>query len=60
MQHDSGLSRIDLDMAQLVAAICRRFGADRRAGRPTAIGDYLGEVPEPIRPTLRAELEAHR
>ena len=58
MQHDSGLSRIDLDMAQRVAAICRRFGADRRAGRPTAIGDYLGEVPEPIRPTLLAELEA--
>jgi hypothetical protein len=58
MEHDSGLSRIDLDMAQRVAAICHRFGADRRAGRPMVIGDYLGEVPEPIRPTLRAELEA--
>jgi Protein kinase domain len=58
MQHDSGLSGIDLDMGRRVAAICRRFGADRRAGRATAISDYLGEVPEPIRPTLRAELEA--
>jgi hypothetical protein len=58
MQHDSGLSGIDLDMGRRVAAICGRFGADRRAGRPTAISDYLGEVPEPIRPALRTELEA--
>jgi hypothetical protein len=58
MQHDSGLSGIDLDMGRRVAAICLRFTADWRAGRPSAISDYLGEVPEPIRPALRTELEA--
>jgi eukaryotic-like serine/threonine-protein kinase len=48
----------EVALARHVDAICRRFEADRRAGRIPAISDYLGEVAEEGQGTLRAELEA--
>jgi WD40 repeat protein/predicted Ser/Thr protein kinase len=56
-QTGEGMDALDLDVARRIDAACRRFEADWRAGRSPAIGDYLGEVPEPGRPALEAELE---
>jgi eukaryotic-like serine/threonine-protein kinase len=55
---DFDLSGLELDLARRIDALCRRFEAAWRAGESPAIGDYLGEVPEPGRPALRIELEA--
>ena len=49
---------LDIDLARRIDAICRRFEADRRAGKSGAIGDYLAEVAEEGRLALRIELEA--
>ncbi|HLH27342.1 MAG TPA: hypothetical protein VKW77_00420, partial [Acidimicrobiales bacterium] len=56
-QPGSGLDRLDLEIVRRIEAVCRRFEADWRAGRSPAVGDYLGEFPEPGRASLRAELE---
>ncbi len=52
------LGDIDLALARRIDAICRRYEAERRAGRSPSIGDYLGDVPETGRQALRRELEA--
>jgi Protein kinase domain len=52
------LSGLDIDLARRIDEVCRRFEADWREGRRTAVEDYLGEVPEQGRAALRAELEA--
>jgi len=49
-------SQFNVELLRQIDAVCRRFEADRRAGRFSAIGDYLGEVPEEGHPALRAEL----
>jgi hypothetical protein len=48
----------DKDLAYLIDAICDRFEADWRNGRPSRIDDYLAGVVREGRAALRAELEA--
>ncbi len=52
------LDGLDIDLARRIDEACRRFEADRRAGKSGAIGDYLAEVAEEGQPALRLELEA--
>jgi hypothetical protein len=52
------LDGLDIDLARRTNAVCRRFEADWRAGKGPAVEDYLGEVPEDVRPALETELMA--
>ena len=52
------LGDLDIEMARRIDVICRRFEADWRAGRRPRIEDSLDDVPEALRPVLRAELIA--
>jgi WD40 repeat protein len=52
------LDGMNLDLARLIDAVCRRFEADFRGGKQPLREDYLADVPDEGRPALRAELEA--
>jgi len=52
------LGDLDVELARRIDAVCRRFETDWRTGRRPRIDDYLADLPEEGRPTLRAELEA--
>ncbi len=45
-------------MARRIDEVCRRFEADRRAGRRPRVEDFLAEFPDEVGAALRAELEA--
>jgi WD40 repeat protein len=49
---------LDIDLARLIDAVCRRYEADWRADARPPFDTYLAEVPSEARPALRAELEA--
>ncbi len=55
---DVNLDGLDLQMARRIDEVCRRFEADVREGRQPRIDDYLVDVPDEVRPILRAELSA--
>ena len=52
------LGGLDIDLVRRIDAVCRRFEADWRQGRHPLIVDYLVEVPDEGRPSLKAKLEA--
>jgi predicted Ser/Thr protein kinase len=49
---------LDVELARRIDAVCRRFEADWRGGKRSAIDDYLADVPQEGRPALRTELAA--
>jgi tetratricopeptide (TPR) repeat protein len=53
---DPQFDRLGLEMERQIDAICRRFEADWRAGKPATIAGYLAEIADEGRPKLRAEL----
>ncbi len=52
------LEGLDVELARRIDEVCRRFEADWRQGQQPRIEDYLIEVSDDGRPTLKAELEA--
>ncbi len=61
------LGRVDIELALRIDAVCRRFEADRRAGKLLPIAGYLEDVPEEGRTASRqssrtssAELRTNR
>src|SRR5271170_3676630 len=55
---DKRFDDVDLEIERRIDAICRRFEADLRAGKRTAIDDYLADIADEARRALRAELTA--
>jgi hypothetical protein len=64
MNEPSGaeLDRLDLDLARWIAAACRRFEADRRAGKAPAIVDFRlpAAAGQPRRRAARLRHRGHR
>jgi tetratricopeptide (TPR) repeat protein len=52
------LDGCDIDLARRIDAVCRRYEADWREGRPAAVDDYLGQIPDEGRAAALAELNA--
>jgi eukaryotic-like serine/threonine-protein kinase len=52
------LDGLDIDLIRRIDDVCRRFEADLREGRQPRIDDHLVDVPDDVRPVLRAELSA--
>jgi hypothetical protein len=49
---------LNIDLVRRIDEVCRRFEADVREGRQPRIDDHLVDVPDDVRPVLRAELSA--
>jgi WD40 repeat protein len=55
---DPQFDRLDLEIERQIDAICRRFEAEWRAGKPATIAGYLAKIGDECRPRLREELAA--
>ena len=57
-EHSDKFGAVHIELARRIDAVCRRFQADRRAGKTSPIEGYLDDICEEGRAALRAEIEA--
>ena len=57
-EHSDKFGAVHIELARRIDAVCRRFEADRRAGKTSPIEGYLDDICEEGRAALRAEIEA--